>query len=493
MAIYHLSARTGSRKHASSAKAKAQYILREGRYAGDSEEVLFSESSHMPTWAVDDAVDYWDMADCYERANGRLFKELEVALPIELNLEQQIELSQRYVRTLTEGENLPYTLAIHEGGGGNPHFHVMISPRRNDDLERPREQWCRRYNAKNPEKGGAKKTAVMQHRDWLAHAREAWTAEANLALKRLGRSERISHLSLADQGIERTPQIHRGSSVDALEARGFETGRGDRFREIERKKRQLERLQREAVLLQHREDADRLLTKEKVDAKLKSAIQAKDFRSLGIRNEVLRGLDLQGADFTGASLFDVRFVDVDLSSARFERTSMERVRFEGCVLQKAQIQNSILHGVDFEGADLSGSMWRGIDFAGELVRVSMKKANVQGCTLDVGKLQHLDLRWVRGLEVDSSLSQRMLKNNGELNASRAESLGLREFDPKEGVDGIVMGHMHLSSVKSPTEVVRVSVVQIAENIRVAVPGPKVREVGTRLKIPPVRKGRGFER
>ena len=35
----------------------------------------------MPSWAEAEPTAYWDAADLYERANGRLFKRVEVALP----------------------------------------------------------------------------------------------------------------------------------------------------------------------------------------------------------------------------------------------------------------------------------------------------------------------------------------------------------------------------------------------------------------------------
>ena len=118
MAIYHLTAKTGSRNGGQSAKAKADYIQREGRYSRDRDEVLHTQSGHLPEWAERPA-DYWDAADLYERANGRLFKEVEFALPVELTLDQQRELVDEFARHLTEGERLPYTLAIHAGKGEN--------------------------------------------------------------------------------------------------------------------------------------------------------------------------------------------------------------------------------------------------------------------------------------------------------------------------------------------------------------------------------------
>ena len=67
----------------------------------------------------------------HERANGALFREVEFALPKELNEGEQIELAREFASKLTSvgGERLPYTLAVHRGKGENPHAHLMISER----------------------------------------------------------------------------------------------------------------------------------------------------------------------------------------------------------------------------------------------------------------------------------------------------------------------------------------------------------------------------
>lgn len=204
MAIYHLTAKTGSRNGGQSAKAKADYIQREGRYSRDRAEVLHTQSGHLPEWAERPA-DYWDAADLYERANGRLFKEVEFALPVELTLDQQRELVDEFARHLTEGERLPYTLAIHAGKGENPHCHLMISERKNDGIKRPADQWFKRHNAKQPERGGAQKSESLKPKGWLEQTREAWADHANRALERAGHDARIDHRTLEAQGIERLP------------------------------------------------------------------------------------------------------------------------------------------------------------------------------------------------------------------------------------------------------------------------------------------------
>ena len=109
----------------------------------------------MPEWAEDDPGKYWEAADEHERANGRLYSEVQFALPKELGEADRREAASSFAERLTGGERLPYTLAIHRGGanGENPHAHLMFSERGHDGIERSAEQWFRRYNATGPGEG----------------------------------------------------------------------------------------------------------------------------------------------------------------------------------------------------------------------------------------------------------------------------------------------------------------------------------------------------
>ena len=92
-----------------------------------------------------------------------------------------------------------------DGGGqngGNSHDRLMFSERTNDGIERSAAQWFKRYNAKEPEKGGARKTTATKPRDWLEQTREDWADQANEALDRAGRHERINEASLETQYFE---------------------------------------------------------------------------------------------------------------------------------------------------------------------------------------------------------------------------------------------------------------------------------------------------
>ena len=229
-ALYHLHVRVGSRAKGDSARGTATYIQRIGTYTlarYRPDELVYAESGHMPAWAGETALTYWDMADLYERANGRLFMRLEVALPLLLTAAAQRELAVGFARHLTDPERLPYTLALHAGGGTNPTGVLLINERVNDRIARPPAHWFRRYNPDHPDRGGARKTTALHPKAWLAETRAAWAAQTNQALERAGHAVRIDHRSLEEQGItDRVPGSHISAAALAMERRGVQTDRG---------------------------------------------------------------------------------------------------------------------------------------------------------------------------------------------------------------------------------------------------------------------------
>ena len=202
---------------------------------------MYAESGHMPRWAAAEPASYWAAADAHERANGRLFKGVEVALPLALSEDARRELAVGFAHHLTDREHLPYTLALHAGQGTNPHAHLLISERGNDGIERSAELWFRRYNAAEPELGGAQKSEALKPKAWLEETRAAWAELTNQALERAGHEVRIDHRSLEAQGIERAPGLHFGPAVIEMEARGIETDRGDEALAIAREAGEIRR------------------------------------------------------------------------------------------------------------------------------------------------------------------------------------------------------------------------------------------------------------
>lgn len=237
MAIYHLTAKTVSRGSSVSAAVRSDYIERCGRYAGDHAELLYKDHGNMPAWASEDPRNYWEAADVHERANGRLFKQLEFALPKELSQEQQIALAAYFCREMAQTKDgpLPYSFAVHKGHDKeNPHCHLLISERVNDGISRAPGQWFKRA-AKDLAKGGAKKTNELRPREWLLHCRELWAEQANHALRLAGHESHIDHRTLEAQGIDRVPTTHLGPRVAAMERKGVRTLRGNQNRERQQK------------------------------------------------------------------------------------------------------------------------------------------------------------------------------------------------------------------------------------------------------------------
>ena len=105
-------------------------------------------------------------ADTHERANGRLYLESELALPIELNNTDKIALAREFAQREAniDGRLLPYTFAVHNIDTGNPHVHIMLNERVNDGLPRSPEVWFKRATPnKDPNTVGAVKVTALQH------------------------------------------------------------------------------------------------------------------------------------------------------------------------------------------------------------------------------------------------------------------------------------------------------------------------------------------
>ncbi|MGC9237956.1 MAG: MobA/MobL family protein, partial [Thiomonas sp.] len=114
------------------------------------------------------------------------------------------------------GGQYAYQWAIHvpkaADGKEQPHAHIMFSERILDGIERDPEQYFKRYNAKNPEKGGARKgygpsagqtLTKDQRAAELRDLRGRWQEMCNLYLERAGLDQRIDMRSYREQGIDR--------------------------------------------------------------------------------------------------------------------------------------------------------------------------------------------------------------------------------------------------------------------------------------------------
>lgn len=215
MAIYHLNVTTGSRKGGQSAKAKTDYIARLGKYAKHRDAVVFTTSGNMPSWADRPSV-FWSAADLYERANASLFREIEFALPLELNAAQRRELALKFAEEACGKFGFPYTLAIHAGEGKNPHCHLVFSERMTDGIERSPTRFFARADKERPERGGCLKADISSKRKvWLKKTRILWQDVCNAALEKYGHKARIDHRSNQERGLIQAPTQHLGVKASA--------------------------------------------------------------------------------------------------------------------------------------------------------------------------------------------------------------------------------------------------------------------------------------
>jgi Ti-type conjugative transfer relaxase TraA len=218
MSSNHISVKNGLR---GSGGEHFHYLLREGHYAYISRDGKFeergdlqvSDSGNMPAWAAHDPSLFWKAADQYERANGRIYKEVVVSLPRALSTEQRVELVNEFVVHLL-GERHAYSWAIHNpsasDGGEQPHAHIMFSTRTHDGIERDPAQFFKRWNREHPEKGGAGKDPYFDTRQFIRDVREEWAMTANHFMSRHGIEARIEHRSYKTLGIELEPSVKVG-------------------------------------------------------------------------------------------------------------------------------------------------------------------------------------------------------------------------------------------------------------------------------------------
>lgn len=194
----------------------------------DDIETFIEAPEGAPDW-LKKREDLWNAVEEKERRkDSQLCREFDVALPVELSREQQMELARSYVRDEFVSRGMVADVAIHRGDYENPHFHVMLTMRKVSDG------------------GFGKKEREWNKSQELTRWREAWAHYANRHLDRAGHDARIDHRSYRDRGIDQEPTRHEGPSVRQMEARGVRTERGTLNRATRRRNEERRGERREA-------------------------------------------------------------------------------------------------------------------------------------------------------------------------------------------------------------------------------------------------------
>lgn len=232
MALYHLSVKYISRGKGRTAIAAAAYRSGEklyDHYYGETHDftekrgIVYTEIL-LPENAPSEFRDretLWNAVEKAEkRRDARLAREVEIALPKELTLAEQIELARCYVIDNFISQGMCADIAIHDKGNGNPHAHILLTTRFVD-----------------------KTGFIGKNRDWNRREnvtlwRRQWANIQNREYEHKGLKMRVSHESYIQRGFKRKPTRHRGPLVSVFEKMGIQTDLGTENRAIIEKNRQ---------------------------------------------------------------------------------------------------------------------------------------------------------------------------------------------------------------------------------------------------------------
>lgn len=254
MAIYHFSQklftrgagrnavncaayRRGARLHDSASGETFDYTRKKG-----VEHSELTVPADAPAWlreiaARDDSAALWSAVEAHEkRKDARLAKEIELALPRELDRKQQLDLVRTFVVEQLAARGMVADWSVHNPSNGeNPHVHIMLTTRPVTE----QGFGARSVPILNPETGehlrDEKGRLRYQFGDtWgtvelLNELREGWADYQNRHLARAGHGVRVDHRSLAEQGISTLPMLHVGVHAASMADKGKRSDRVDTF------------------------------------------------------------------------------------------------------------------------------------------------------------------------------------------------------------------------------------------------------------------------
>jgi Ti-type conjugative transfer relaxase TraA len=230
MAIFHLSVKVISRASGRSAVAAAAYRgaerLHDDRLDRDHDftnkdgvvhsEILLPKDAP-PEFA--DREKLWNAVEAAEkRKDAQLSREVEFAIPREMNKSQGIALARDFVKAEFVEKGMIADLNVHwdigKDGNAKPHAHVMLTMR---DVGKD---------------GFGAKVREWNKAELVEQWRERWADHVNQRLAELDIDARVDHRSLEAQGIGLEPQDKIGPAASRIGGRGLEAERIEEHRAI---------------------------------------------------------------------------------------------------------------------------------------------------------------------------------------------------------------------------------------------------------------------
>jgi len=230
MAIFHLSVKVISRASGRSAVAASAYRaaerLHDERLDRDHDFTNKDGVVHSEILLPKDAPEHladreklWNAVEAAEkRKDAQLSREVEFAIPREMNKSQGIALARDFVKTEFVDKGMIADLNVHwdigKDGQAKPHAHVMLTMR---DVGKD---------------GFGAKVRDWNKSELVEQWRERWAEHVNQRLAELDIEARVDHRSLEAQGIGLEPQDKIGPAASRIGGRGLEAERIEEHRAI---------------------------------------------------------------------------------------------------------------------------------------------------------------------------------------------------------------------------------------------------------------------
>ena len=299
MAIYHLEAKvitrgTGRSVVAASAYASCSQIYNDydgimhdyTRKQGCVYSEIFLPPNAPTEWQ--DRAELWNAVEAAEKSkDSRLARELIVALPIEVGIDEWKSILHEFVTKNCVDKGMCADVSIHNTDGHNPHAHILLTIRPLDEKGKwqsktQKEYLCKRgyeergftadefkaaqadgWEKQYQYKVGKKKIymtpseaaaqnlervsknpkstrfgrqnpicAEWNSEEQILTFRKAWEEAVNKSLEQKNIDARVDCRSFADRGIDEQPTIHEGVTARVMEKCGFVSDRCELNRQI---------------------------------------------------------------------------------------------------------------------------------------------------------------------------------------------------------------------------------------------------------------------
>lgn len=277
MAIFHCSISNVSRACGSSSCATLAYISGEKIYDertgttynfSHKDRILETETlipDNAPEKFLNPSTLFNELEKFETADNARTAKKIQIALPKELNLQQQKNIVEDFIKHNLTAQGYCASYAIHDGGENqNFHAHILVT---NRPLNSKGEWDCKRKMAyaldingnriPKLDSFGNQKTDSHGRKQWkrisveknllddkqfLFQLRQNWATEVN---KHLPPELHIDHRSHSARGLIEKPTIHEGYAARAIERKGLISERCQLNRDIKNDNAELKALQLE--------------------------------------------------------------------------------------------------------------------------------------------------------------------------------------------------------------------------------------------------------